>query len=87
MGSSDGRDGSIVIHQDIELFASILDSGEQAAHAFKKGRKGWLRVVRGSVEANKQPFLAGNGAAMQDELNLALNSQADGTEVLLFDLP
>jgi redox-sensitive bicupin YhaK (pirin superfamily) len=87
VGASDGRDGSIVIHQDVELFAGILDAGEQAAHAFKKGRKGWLQVVRGSVEANQQRLQAGDGVAMQDELNLALNSQADGTEVLVFDLP
>lgn len=87
VGSSDGRDGSIVIHQDVELFAGILDAGEQAAHAFKKGRKGWLQVVRGSVEANKQRFQAGDGVAMEDEPDLALRSQADRTEVLVFDLP
>jgi len=87
VGSSDGHDGSIVIHQDVELFAGILDAGEQAAHAFKKGRKGWLQVIRGSVEANKQRFQAGDGAAIEDELNLTLNSQTDHTEVLVFDLP
>jgi redox-sensitive bicupin YhaK (pirin superfamily) len=87
VGSSDGRDGSIVVHQDVELFAGILDAGEQAAHAFRSGRRGWLQVVRGSVEANKQRFEAGDGVAMEDEPDLALRSQADRTEVLVFDLP
>ena len=87
VGSSHGRDGSIVIHQDIELLAGIFNAGERAVHAFKIGRKGWLQVVRGTLEANNQRLEAGDGAAIEDELNLSLNSQADGTEILVFDLP
>ena len=87
VGSPDGRNGSIVIHQDAELFAAILDEGEQATHSFEKGRNGWLQVVRGSVEANGRRVDAGDGAAVQDEAALNVTAKTAGSEILVFDLP
>src|SRR5215831_2660731 len=87
VGSADGRDGSIVVHQDVDLFAGILNRGEQATHAFRSGRKGWLQVARGSIEANGQRLDAGDGAAVSDEATIVLKGQGDGSEVLVFDLP
>ena len=87
VGSPDGRNASIVIHQDVELFAAILNEGEQATHSFEKGRKGWLQVVRGSVEVNGRRLEAGDGAAVQDEAALNVTARADGSEILVFDLP
>src|ERR1700694_1172441 len=60
VGSSDGRDGSVVIPQDVELFAAILDAGAQVTHALSAGRKGWLQVVRGTVAMNGQDLDAGD---------------------------
>src|SRR5678816_4579484 len=45
VGSSDGRDGSVVIHQDVELLAALLNAGEKLAHALATGRKGWIQAV------------------------------------------
>ena len=87
VGSTDGRDGSIVIHQDVRLFAGIVNRGEQATHAFRNGRNGWLQVARGSVEANGQRLDAGDGAALQGEPALTVIGKTDSAEVLLFDLP
>ena len=87
VGSSDGRRGSIVIHQDVDLFAGILSSGEKASHALRKGRRGWLQVARGSVDVNGQTLEAGDGAALQDEPAVALTGRGDRAEMLLFDLP
>ena len=87
VGSADGRDGSIVIHQDVELLAGILNRGEQVTHALRNGRNGWLQVARGSIEANGQRLDAGDGAAVQDEGALTVTGKTDGTEILLFDLP
>jgi redox-sensitive bicupin YhaK (pirin superfamily) len=87
VGSSDGRDGSIVIHQDVELFAAILTAGEQATHPLRTGRKGWLQVVRGSIEANGRRLDAGDGAAVQDEQAVTVRAEAVDAEILLFDLP
>jgi quercetin 2,3-dioxygenase len=87
VGSPDGRDGSVVIHQDVELFASRLNPGEQVAHAFASGRRGWLQVVRGGVQANGHDLEAGDGAAIDGEPALTVKARTNGTEVLLFDLP
>ena len=87
VGSTDGRDGSIVIHQDVELFAGILDRDEQATHALRGGRSGWVQVARGSIEANGQRLDAGDGAALQGEPALTVIGKTDGAEILVFDLP
>jgi redox-sensitive bicupin YhaK (pirin superfamily) len=86
VGSPDGRDGSIVIHQDAELFAAILNEGEQTTHSFAKGRNGWVQVIRGSVEVNGRRLEAGDGAALQDEAALNVTAR-DASEILVFDLP
>ena len=87
VGSPDGRNGSIIIHQDAELFAASLNEGEQTTHSFERGRKGWLQVVRGSVDANGRRLDAGDGAALQDEAALNVTARIDGSEILVFDLP
>jgi len=87
VGSSDGRDGSIVIHQDVDLLAGILDSGWATTYSLRNGRRAWLQIARGSVEANGQRLEAGDGAAFEDEAALDMKALSDGTEILLFDLP
>src|SRR6202521_2686090 len=52
VGSSDGREGSIVIHQDADIYASLLSRGNAVTHALKAGRKSWIQVVGGAVEVN-----------------------------------
>jgi len=87
VGSSDGRDGSVVIHQDVELFAAILNAGEQVALPLSTGRKAWLQVVRGAVVMNGQELDVGDGAAVEGEPTLTVAAKVDGTEILIFDLP
>jgi quercetin 2,3-dioxygenase len=87
VGSSNGRDGSIVIHQDVDLFSGIFDPGQETAHALRSGRKAWLQLARGSLEANGQRLEAGDGAALEDEAALKMKGFSDNTEILLFDLP
>lgn len=87
VGSSDGRDGSVVIYQDVELLATVLDTGEQVTHALQSGRKGWLQVVRGTVAMNGQDLNAGDGAAVEGEPALTVTAKTEGAEILVFDLP
>jgi len=87
VGSPDGRDGSIVIHQDARLFAALLDDGETVNHSIEPGRKAWVQVIRGAVAVNGEALRAGDGAAVERESNLAVTARADGSEILLFDLP
>jgi len=87
VGSPDGRDGSIVIHQDARLFASLLDDGESVNHSIEPGRKAWVQVIRGEVAVNGEALRTGDGAAVERESNIAVTARADGSEILLFDLP
>jgi redox-sensitive bicupin YhaK (pirin superfamily) len=87
IGSPDGRDDSIVIHQDVEIFAVLLNSGEAVTRAFAAGRKGWVQVVRGAGEVNGKAVRAGDGVALEGEADLNVTSAADDSEFLVFDLP
>lgn len=86
VASRDGRDGSVTIHQDLNLYASVLGSGETLAQPIVAGRHAWVQVVRGEVKVNDQPLRAGDGAALSEEAMLRLEGQAGGGEVLVFDL-
>src|SRR3979490_2410720 len=61
VGSSDGRDGSVVIHQDVELLAALLSAGEKLTHTLASGRKGWIQVIRGAVVLDGGDLVAGDG--------------------------
>jgi hypothetical protein len=87
VGSPGGREDSIVIHQDAEIFASLLDAGGTVRHELKAGRKGWVQVVRGAVAVNGEQVRAGDGVAAENEPALTVTAEADGSEILLFDLP
>jgi redox-sensitive bicupin YhaK (pirin superfamily) len=83
VASPDGADGSVTIHQDVRLYASLLD-GEEVSHEFDKGRYGWLHVASGNAIVNGIELKAGDGVAITDEKSLTI--KGDGAEVLLFDL-
>ena len=86
VGSPDGRDGSIVIHQDADIYDTLLSRDHAVSHALKAGRKGWVQVVSGAVEVNGKAAVAGDSVAVEDEAVLSVTSRADGSEVLVFDL-
>ena len=83
VASRDARDGSLSIHQDVDLYAAQLD-GASVTHTFKPGRAGWVQVARGSVTVNGVQLGAGDGAAVEGESSVTL--KGDGAEFLLFDL-
>jgi len=83
--SPDGRDGSVQIRQDNELYATVLAPGESVEHTLKPDRHAYVQVARGSVTLNGEPLEAGDGAAISAEKSLRLAGVSDA-EVLLFDL-
>ena len=85
VASRDGRDGSVVVHQDVDLYAASLAAGEEVAHASQPGRKTWIQVSRGAVAVNDTHLNAGDGAAIVDEERFAIRGEADA-EILLFDM-
>ncbi len=83
IAAPDGTDGAVTIHQDVRLYAAVLD-GATVEHSFAPERHGWLQVTRGEVEINGKKLSAGDGAAISAEKTIAISGSA--AEVLLFDL-
>jgi redox-sensitive bicupin YhaK (pirin superfamily) len=86
IASSDGREGSVTIHQDAAVYAALLDGAERATHALQAGRRAYVHVARGSVTVNGRQLGAGDALKAVDVAEIALENGADA-EVLLFDLP
>jgi quercetin 2,3-dioxygenase len=87
VASPDGADGSVVIHQNAYIFASILAEGEQVSHDLAGDRQAWVQITRGSLTLNGEVLQAGDGAAISQEKSMTFIGQASETEFLLFDLP
>ena len=85
VGSRDGRDGSLTIHQDVDLYAGMLTAGTVSTHDFEAGRKGWIQIVRGTLTVGEHTLAAGDGAAIERQPTLELEAVED-TELLLFDM-
>jgi len=85
IASSDARDGSVLIHQDVDLYGARLPADAKVTHAFKPARIGWLQVARGSVDLNGQTLEQGDGAALADVADITIDA-LEAAEVLLFDM-
>jgi len=85
VASPDGRDGSVKIRQDNDLYASVLAPGEGVKHDLKPGRHAYVQVARGSIRLNGKKLETGDGAAISQEQWVELTG-VDDAEVLLFDL-
>ena len=83
--SPDGSDGSVKIHQDAKIYASLLDEREVVVHTLENGRSAWLQVAAGSVTLNDVALKQGDGAAVSGETSLRVAAR-EPAEVLLFDL-
>lgn len=84
--SPDGREDSMVIHQDAVLLATLLGAGKSLAYPLAAGRRAYLHVVKGDVTLNGEPLGPGDALKISDETLLTLAAQTD-SEALLFDLP
>lgn len=85
VASSNGRDGSVSIHQDASLFASLLSPGEQVSHTLRPGRLGYVHLISGALRVNGTELKTGDAAKIEAEEALAIVADAD-SELLLFDL-
>ncbi|MBE9195543.1 pirin family protein [Synechocystis sp. LEGE 06083] len=86
VASPDGRDGSVTIHQDAHIFASVLGEGETISYSLSN-RQAWLQIVRGHLTLNGKTFKTGDGAGISGEQTITFTGQEGATEFLLFDLP
>jgi redox-sensitive bicupin YhaK (pirin superfamily) len=85
VASRDARDGSLRVHQDVDVYASLLGRGDAVTHALRPGRHAWLQLARGRCTLNGVALEAGDGAAVSGEPELRIDG-AEGAELLLFDL-
>ena len=85
VASPDAAGGSITLHADAKLYASILAAGEKVEHTVVLGRHAWIQVVRGTVKVGTAELHTGDGASTSDAGPLAIEG-VDASEVLVFDL-
>ena len=85
VGSRDGADGSMTIHQDVNLYASVLEAGVELAHAPGQDRRAFVQVVEGDLKVDGRMLSAGDGARIegQDRIEFSAITEA---EFLLFDM-
>jgi redox-sensitive bicupin YhaK (pirin superfamily) len=90
VGSQDGRENSVLIHQDVNLYTANLNQGFILSYQLEADRQAWLQVARGRLRLNEQEVATGDGVAIVNHLAhpsaVTLESLIDEAEVLLFDL-
>jgi quercetin 2,3-dioxygenase len=85
VASKDGREGSVLIHQDIDLYVSVLSSGDHITFEMESDRFAWIQVARGIVTLHGESLRAGDGVQINSPERLELTTE-DCAEILLFDL-
>ena len=86
IASQDGREGSVTIHQDVEIYLVTIAAGDQeVTHRPSPNRQVWLQVLRGQIMLNDRQLNQGDGAAIQQEDLLRIAALGD-SKALLFDL-
>ena len=86
IASQDARDDSLLIHQDVNLWATYLETNQSLAYQPPQGRSAFLQLARGRLRVNGELLEQGDAVALEASIDLSLNAEMDA-EVLLFDLP
>ena len=83
--SKAGRDGSMAIHQDADLWLGKLEAGQAISHSLADDRHAWIHVAEGEVKLNGETLSGGDAVAVSGKSNLQL-AATKPSQVLLFDL-
>jgi redox-sensitive bicupin YhaK (pirin superfamily) len=86
IASQDARDDSLLIHQDVNLWATCLQAGQSLVYQAPKARSAYLQLAGGSLRVNGELLAHGDAVALEVAIDLNLRAESD-VEVLLFDLP
>jgi quercetin 2,3-dioxygenase len=86
VGSRDGRDNSVTIHQDVDLYLASLQESDRLSYTIKDNRVVWLQVAKGGIVLNDQQLEAGDGVAITNETKITIAGNSQDSEILLFDL-
>jgi len=85
VASRNGSDGSLTVHQDVNIYVGKLDPDTILQLSFDEDRKNWVQVAKGKVDVNGTKLETGDGAAITDEEKLAITAEEE-SEILFFDL-
>ena len=85
IGSREGRDGSITIHQDVDLYASVLGQGNEVTLDNVADRRIFVQVVSGELDVNGEKLSAGDGAQIRQAAEIRARAESDA-EFLVFNL-
>ena len=85
VASKTGREDSITIHQDADLWLGKVEAGERVGHKMAVGRHAWVHVAEGEIELNGQLLKSGDAAAVSEEPELVICGGGK-SQILLFDL-
>lgn len=83
--SPDDRENALNIHQDVKVYATVLESGESIDYPILENRYAWIQVIKGEIAANDRSLKAGDGAAIHEATQLQIKARSSA-ELLLFDL-
>jgi len=87
IGSADGRDNSVLIHQDVNLYASVLNENDAPInYELANNRTAYIHLIKGKVDINDQTLSTGDALKIKD-FSLLTFSKGINAELLLFDLP
>jgi len=86
IASSDGRDNSVLIHQDASIYASILNGDDKLDYTLAQKRLGYVHLIRGHLTVNGKQLSGGDAIKLSAE-TLITFEKAEAAEFLLFDLP
>jgi len=86
IASQNGKDGSVLIHQDASIYAAILNGETTLTHQLAPNRTGYVHLIRGQVEVNGTKLTTGDALKIQQESLVEFSNAADA-ELLMFDLP
>ena len=85
LASRDGREGSLQVAQDVDVWMTQLAGGERRELPLAPGRQAWIHLARGAASVNGTSLREGDGAGASKEESLKLLG-GDAAEVLIFDL-
>lgn len=86
IASPDGRDNSLTIGQDVNLYTGLLDGSEADRLKLSDGRGAWIHVAEGALQLNGQRLETGEGAAIQEESQVNI-SNGENAQFVLWELP